>query len=388
MDFRIAGRKDREAFKRLWSYAFNGDEPFYSWYFTDYYNPLNALGGWQDGELRSCLHLHPYDLFLRGSVMPASYIVGVAADPAARQGGGSRYLLAAALREMRQRGHYVSILMPSKAGFYYPFDWRLCYHHLKYVLPLDDLKPGAKPGSFYPAAAKDIAALDAAYRRFVDGKHGYVVRAEQNWLHLLGEHANDQGYTYCLEIDNQPAGYIMYMFRGDRILVKEMVYIDQAARQALFGFLYSHRSQAKTVEWNAPLDMADGTLFTLFDPKQDIRVFPFMAGRVVDVAQALAAARYPAGKYQLKLKIEDGLAPWNNQTFNLSISDRQAVIEAAGPAESEASCSVGALSQLFFGRLGAADLERQGKLQTSTPRVLDLLDKLFPLCDNFINEYF
>lgn len=387
MDFRIATADDLASVRRLWAYAFNGDEPFASWYFTNFYNPANALGCWRDDHLLAVLHMHPYNLYLRGQVMAASYIVGVATDPAARRSGITGPLLAAALAEMKQRNRPVSILMPFKAGFYYPYDWRLCHHHFKYSLDLEDLRSAARAtGDFVPAGTDDIAVLDAVYRCFVAQRHAYVVRSEADWRHLLGEHTNDGGYVYYLNINGQPAGYLLYILRNGRITVREIAYTNTQAQQALMDFLYNHRSHAQTVEWDAPVDTGDKVLFSLFEAKQDIRLFPFMTGRLADVGQALQQARYPAGRWEIDLVVSDSLASWNQQTFPLQVNaGRAELAKACGAAAAE--ISVGALTQLFFGRLSADELVRQGEL-TGSAAAVDTLSALFPPCDNYINEYF
>lgn len=387
MDFRIATPADFESVRQLWRYAFNGDEPFASWYFKNYYNNENALGCWRDDKLLAILHLHPYNLFLRGRVMAASYIVGVATDPSARRGGITSALLASALAEMRRRNRPVSILMPFKAGFYYPYDWRLCHHHLKYSLPLEDLRSAARTaGEFHAAGMEDIGEFDHAYRQFVSKRHAYVIRSEADWRSLLGEHLNDGGYAYILEMNGQPAGYLLYLLRDGHVFVREFIYQDDKAQAALIDFLYNHRSHARTVEWNAPLDLGDKVLFNLFEAKQDIRVFPFMTGRLADVGQALREVCYPSGKWEVDIEISDSLAEWNHRTFQLRVKSGEAVTEALHAAP-KAKLSVGAFTQLFFGRLTAEELVSQGEL-SGDPEAICTLSALFKRCDNYINEYF
>lgn len=387
MDFRLVTEEDDKAVRRLWSYSFNGDEPFFSWYFSQFYDRRNGLGGYENGELLTCLHLHPYQLSLRGSSLATSYIVGVASDPAARRGGMIRHLLTASLEEMRRRGHWISILMPSKAGFYAPYQWLLCYHHLLYVVKLEDLRPLAKPaGNILYIESVTLDFFAQSYAKFVAGKHGYVERTQQDWVHRLNEHINDKGFVYCLEMDGQPAGYIMYSFKGKTMLIKDMVYADARAQAALFSFIYGHRSQAEYIDWNAPVD--DLSYLALFDPKQDIRMYPFMTARLVDVAQALEAARYPAElEDSLTIRVRDDMAPWNHHCFRLTVSGGQGRVEITDQTPAQLECQVGPLTQLFFGRLSASQLWRQGAL-TGQPGAAARMDALFPPCVTYINEYF
>ena len=387
MEYRIATEADFDSVRRLWAYSFNGDEPFATWYFSNYYNPDNALGCWKNGRLQAVLHLHPYQLFLRGRPVDVSYIVGVATDPTARREGLTGSLLSKALAEMNRRNRPLSILMPFKAGFYYPYEWRLCYHHLKFSLQLEDLRSVAKPsGEFRPAGLADAGLLDLVYRCFVADKHGYVVRSLTDWQHLLSEHSNDQGHIYLLESNGRPAGYIMYVLRDGKIIVRELAYCDISAQQALLDFLYGHRSHAQAAEWNDPLDTQDKTLFSLFEAKQDIRVFPFMSARIVNVEQILTHCLYPSGNWSVDLTVADKLAPWNEQSYNLSIEDGQAKVKLL-ESSTETKISVGALTQLVIGRLSAKELARHGELECSDQALLALTE-LFPRCENYINEYY
>lgn len=389
MNFRIVTEEDKEAVKWLWAYCFENHEPFYSWYFSQYYQNENTLGGYQENQLISCLQLVPYQLFLRGQFLATSYIIGLATYPQARRGGVVKELLKEALEEMRRREHYISILMPFNAGFYYPYQWETCYHHYKYIIPLNDLQGISKPwGDFVLVKGKEgITKLQKIYKKFTADKHGYVVRTEMNWRYLLEEHWGEGGFVYLLEKDGKAKGYIMYFLRQNKALIKEMAYTSLEAQKAIFQFLYNHRSQVKTLEWNAPLD--DLTYFLLPDPKNGIRLFPFMTGRVVDVAKALETISYPRGiNEKVSFKIEDNLAFWNNQTFSLEVRDGKGYVEAQGKKDGEISCSIGAFSQLLFGRLSGEELGEMGKLEVTYPKKLEILDKIFPKCNNYINEYF
>ena len=142
MDFRLAKEEDRDLVESLWAYCFEPREhPFFQWYFSKFYQPENVLMGFKDGEMACLTHLNPYTLRLRGRDVPTSYIVGLATHPAARRSGVGRLLLTAALKEMKRRGHYIHILMPSKAGFYQPYGYELYCHQWKETMPLESLRP-------------------------------------------------------------------------------------------------------------------------------------------------------------------------------------------------------------------------------------------------------
>ncbi len=391
MEIRLARDEDTEAVKWLWSYCFEHEtDPFFIWYFSNYYKAENTLVGYEQGTLAVSLQLIPYKLFLRGQVIPMSYVVGVDTDPQMRSGGRINDLMREALVEMRRRNHHASILMPFKAGFYYPYQWEICYHHYKYVLSLDDLKPVAAKGGTFMPVRDDQASIDAlaeVYHKFVQGRHGYVVRSKDDWQAAIGGLFAESGFCYLVMLDGSPSGYVMYTIQQKRIVVREMAYSGQEAQQKLFYFLYNHRSQVSQVEWNAPLD--DTTAFSLFDPKQDIRFFPFMTGRIVDVAKLLTAIGYPAGaKGKLVFHIDDGSAEWNEKDFVLTVADGRGTVVAESDQAPDFRCSVGALTQLVFGRLSVLQLVSMNRMLVNNREAIDLLDVFFPVCNNYINEYY
>ena len=388
MDFQLVKDEDLEAVKWLWSYCFESHEPFFSWYFSNYYQGENTLAGYLDNRLVSCLQLIPYKIFLRGQLLPTSYIIGLATYPEVRQSGVVAGLLKAALEEMRRRGHYVNILMPFKTGFYYHYQWEICYHHYKYLIPLADLKDlAAGWGSFYLVKnGMEIPKLQNVYEKFTADKHGYIVRQKKNWEHILAEVWGEKGFIYLLESPQGPQGYVIYILRDNRIFLREMAYTSLQAQKALFLFLYGHRSQVEMLEWNAPLD--DLTYFNLPEAKREVKIFPFIMGRLVDVAKALESVSYQNGlTEQIKVQIQDNLAPWNNQTFLLKVAEGAGRVKNLGGQAGEIECSVGAFSQLFFGRLSASELNKMGKLKCASSEKIQILDKVFPRCNNYINEY-
>lgn len=385
----MLGPKDEDV-QWLWDYCFEKKhDPFFRWYFSRYCREENVLAGYTGDRMDACLHLNPYKLFLRGTTLPVSYIVGLGVAPEAR-GGGTGELLQGALAEMRRRGHWVNILMPAYPGLYYHYQWELCYHQLHYSIPTSDLAAvAAKWGTLRLfRQPQDTEKLDNIYRRFVEGKNGYALRSLNHWTNLVDEHTLGGGYIYLLENEGQPEGYVFYELVQDGLQVREMAYTSPEAQAGLMQLLYQHRSQAKTVEWNAPLD--DCLHFKLPNPKRAVSLEPFMSARIVDVAKALGAVGYPSGvEASVTLEVTDELAFWNNGLIHLTVKGGQGLVNPL--AKSDAAvvhCPIGALTQLLFGRLSAAELAAMGKISTTDSRALQQLDLLFPKCNNYINEYY
>jgi len=388
MKFGLIGAEHDPTVRLLWAYCFESHEPFYSWYFREYYRRENTLGALENGKLLSCLQLIPYKIFLRGKVFNTSYIVGVASLPEARRGGLVGQLLKASLEEMDKREQAVSLLMPFKGQFYYPYQWSFCYYHYKYTIPLEELKSVAKTyGCFLPVQdKKEIPQLNKVYNIFVGGKNGYILRSSENWRLLLEEHLGEKGYTYLLQEADSPQGYILYYLKDNKFIVREMAYTSFKAQKALLQFIYNHRSQVEMLDWHAPIN--DYIHFFLPDPQKGITLYPFLMARIVNVKRALTALSYPQAINQvLVIKVEDDLASWNDQTFSWQIKNEKAEIEVVDH-KPQLIISVDALSQLYFGTVGAQELYCQERLKVTDEKYVKLLTEIFPCCNNYINEYY
>ena len=390
MEIRIAREEDRGDVERLWDYCFEKrDDPFFRWFFTRHYKKENTLASFRNGRMATCLHLMPYRLFLRGRVLPASFIVGLAAFPEARGTGDIRRLLDAALQESRARGQFVNILMPSKPGYYHPLQWELCYHQYKYSLPLEDLRRLAIAGGVFQTVRSDADwfALQTVYETFTEDKHGYAIRDEYYWRRIIEEHTADGGFVYLVTFDGVPGGYVFYHLVNKKLTVREMAWTNETALGALFRFLYQHRSQASHLEWQTPVE--DLTCCRLPNPENQVMLQPFMAGRVVDAVQALNAITYaPEISLRTVLQIQDEFVPWHSQAIELEVSAGSAHCKYIDTTTPEFSCSIGTFSQLFFGRISAKNMYKSGRVQTNFPGNIAKLDMLFPPRVNYINEYY
>jgi predicted acetyltransferase len=374
MDIRITTIDDLQQVKKLWAYCFENYEPFFSWYFREYYQEENTLGAFLGNKLLSSLQLIPYNIYLRGSVLPTSYIVGVASFPESRGGGIVGKLMQEALVELRKRKHGVSLLMPFQAGFYYPFNFEICYHHYKYEIKLEDLRPVASVyGDFVEIEGTDnITELNKVYQQFVQERHGFIIRSPRNWRLLLEEHIGEKGFSYLLQKEGNFEGYILYYLKDNKMIIREMAYTNYKAQKSLFKFIYDHRSQVEYLEWNAPLD--DSTFYFLKDPKKGITLYPFLTARIVDVAEVLSTISYPKEiNTELVFRVKDNLAPWNNNVFHLTVVNGRAKIQET-KRPPNFIIDIGAFSQLVFGRLSVGDLKYQGRLDIYVPESKILLE--------------
>ena len=395
MQARLLEEHETPLAKELWGYAFERDEPFYSWYFNGVFNPRNCVGLFIGNQLATCLQIPPYTLKLNGNHFDCSYVVGVVTAPEFRNRGIMKSLLKKALEEIRSRDHFVSILMPFDTDFYRPYGWELCYSQLLYEAPLRFIKGlGRREGIFKKVSLeKDLPSLDKIYHRYLRNHHGHVIRSKENWRILIQDLEHYGGYTYLLQDSNHlPEGYVQYLLKGDKLIVRELAYVSQWAKEALLGFLYSHYSQANTIQWPAPMN--DNTYLTIRDtikpaPTNNITLRPFMCGRVVDVPRALEHCKFSSSvNMTFHLKIEDPYGPWNHTTFQVQIKAGVPIATEEPNHPGDLQCSINTFSQLFFGAVSMEEALYMDRAILAKPELLEPLSRIFVKKTNFINEYY
>ena len=388
MDFRLAKEEDRNLVESLWAYCFEPREhPFFQWYFSKFYRPEQVLMGFKDGEMACLTHLNPYTLRLRGRDVPTSYIVGLATHPAARRSGVGRMLLTAALKEMKRRGHYINILMPSKAGFYQPYGYELYCHQWKETMPLESLRPltDRTVRFAFVNSADQWPYLASVYEAYTKPLSGYAVRNEASWRsHIEAQLA--EGYIAVVFHDDTPIAYMFYQIGEGTITSGEFVYATLQGKRGLLEYVYNHRSQGKKFQWNEGIHDQSYRFYP--DGKQGHETMPFMTCRIVDVKGALEQISYPEQvEGSLVIQTEDPLADWNTGTFRLTVRQGRGSVERTEQEKPDAVMPVGTLALLVFGAMDPADLAFNEKLSGSD-KALQTLEAFFPTEKCYINEWY
>lgn len=386
MDFRLASKEDRGLVESLWDYCFeHREDPFFRWYFNHFYQPENVLIGFQDDEMACLTHLNPYTLSLRGKAIDTSYIVGLATHPAARRGGIGGKLLTAALVEMKRRGHYVNILMPSKAGFYQPYGYELYCHQWKETLPLEALRPLTDRTVRYAFvnSSDQWPYLAAIYEGYTKGLSGYALRDEKSWRSHIDAQLGEGNIAVCFDGD-RPIGYAFYQLGQPTIVSGEFVYTCRKGKAGLLGYMYNHRSQGEAFQWNEGIHDQSYRFYP--DGKSGHETMPFMTGRIVDVKGALEQQPYRADG-TITFHTEDPLADWNCGTFTLTVTNGRGIVTREMSKTADVTMPIGTLALLVFGAMDVNDLVFNEKLQGSD-QGFDVLQKLFPTEKNWINEWY
>lgn len=395
MDCRIVTETELPHIMALWDYCFEKKEdPFFQWYFQEYCLQHNLiLGGFseEDGHLQNMLHLNPYSILLRGQEERVPYIVGVATDPADRGRRLTEELLKSAFRLLRRKGCAFALLMPVNAGIYRNYDFAYCYRKHVYEMPLDKLIVPEPSGNLWLRhfSSFDREQFEDLYAALADGYNGLPIRTDFQWHKLLTVHQLEKMQAAVVYHGNEPRGYMFYQIENKTFFIQELVALTPDARWALLRYAGEHQSSADKLYWEAMED--DLTWLDFPEADRAGRIKPFMMARCFNAVQALQRYEVPVNcpDGQVTLLLQDDLLEENNCLVALAVDTGSLYLEKASD-DANAVIPMGAFTQLYFGAFTFTQLVEAGKIrmQSYTPELPEFLDRLFPKCVNFINEYY
>ncbi len=351
------------AYAALAAYAYNGSPDD----MNDWFKALKVatvLGLFEDGQLAVALIDLRLEVWLDGLPVKADGIGGVASAPEVRRRGLVRALIAEHLRQLKDDGVVISLLYPFRFDFYRRMGWGITARMPEFKIPTAQFADyGRRTGRVRPilrsrkgvlqlapgeTVESVIAKLDPIYRSGVSAFNLAVRRDNRRWAQLF-ELPRGQRHVYAWEDGaGKVQGYVALRTpdtpeRSD-LIVREMFAVTPEAWRGLFYFLSCHDSQSGRVA--AALPPEHPMLDLLADPRA-FELGKWTTGpmtRVVDVAgllkekaQALVERSGSAGAAvrstgrgaepgagaaagSCVIKVEDGLAPWNDGCWVVSLS--------------------------------------------------------------------
>ena len=393
MDFRLLQQDTLSQAADLWDYCFEKKgTPFYEWYFKEYALKQNRiLGGFQDGRLQTMLHLNPYVLRVRGKDWKVPYIVGVATDPVARGQHAMGQLMETAFTTLRAMQVPFAILMPIYAGIYQPYGFAWTHLRKRYTLPLAQLDLAGRILDGFTAERVDTrqaeSLLAPIYAKTMVRYHGYAERDHRVWENTLVTAAQENFETVVVKFDGAPTAYALYNRESGTVTVQELLAVDAPSRIWLLQYFKGLAGIYQKLKWLAAED--DLTYLQLPDQALAPQEAPFMMGRVLNAAACLKAMPVPrelVGK-KLVLGLKDEQIALNTMLVKLDFTEKG--IRLLNTLDDpEVLLDAGTFTQLFFGLYGARQLQQAGMIYGDSENALEILDKLFPRENNFINEYF
>jgi predicted acetyltransferase len=317
--------------------------------------PETLLVGELEGRLVAALQLHPLQQWISGEAVAVAGVGTVSISPVQRRRGLGAVLMAAALRAARERGDLGSALYPFRTSFY----GRLGYGHageaLQYRVAPSELPDS--PGRRDVRILDDDAGLRDAhdlYGRWARTQTGQLERSAPLFVRACT--AQDRVLVGYRGDGGILDGYALAVYRPDlprqeRYLeVDELVWMTDAARRALYGWLSSVGDQWEQLllrslpshqlgDWlrEPRLPPGEAPLWGLWQPAATLLMGPMF--RIVDMAGAWDRRRVADGPpLAFSVEVEDVQLPENGGHWSIELAGgRSRAVRTGGAAAAEAS---------------------------------------------------
>ena len=172
------------------------------------------------------------------------------------------------------------------------------------------------------------------------------------------------------------------------MFVRELFYKDLDSLKSILKFIYNHNTQCEKVTISSPVN--DKIRFVLENPKTvDIKVKPFMMGRVINVKEYLEGLEIKSDEeISANIYIEDKFIKENNGTFNISIKNKHIEVRKV-EEEGALQLSINTFTQLAFSYINMKEAMILNDINENKNNkdAIHLLEVLFDKKENYINEY-
>lgn len=320
---------------------------------------------------------------------PAAAVTRVAVEATDRRRGVLTAMMSHQLRQAREEGLALSILVASESVIYGRFgyglassvhDLRVQPRGLRFVVP----EPPLTPRLLTHEEADEI--LPAAFDRARRAHPGQIERAASWWEYWRLERSRDEHVAVVEDASGVARGFARYTMRSSwddaaipdtTMEARDVIWETGEAGVAIWRYLLGI-DLVRTIRMHArPMD--EPLRWMLDDPRRVTGVGPrdFLWVRFVDVAAALASRRYAVPGRLIVDVTSDDLLPGNGGVWALEVGDDGMATVQRADAAPDVSCGIADLGAAFFGGVTFSALARAGRVREERAGGLVRADTLF-----------
>jgi predicted acetyltransferase len=382
----LAGRGEREEFKRIAKYCFA--DPV-GW--SDRIFPLErgdeAWGVFRGRTLQSGLVTREYVARLFGGWHRLSGISLVETPPEFRNNRNISSLFDRVLKKERESGKLFSALYPFSFEYYARYGYGLLGGPLFASFAPENIaleKPPAGEYAAYTGARAQLTDYHTVYETWV-ASHSFGIRPRRSSAHFNDHLAWSQDRIVLYYEGKTCGGFVrlhkkIYDNVPSDLEIRKIAWRDERAFRALMYLLQTHRNQIKEVKWYMPAAVPIASVMR--NPRIGLQRLSDWMARPLDLPALcrLKAEERPA-KNDIVFAVEDELLPQNTGTYR--IRGRTVAKEKFRP---ELAVPLPLFSSMFFGCLSPADARLAGRLP---PGTLEGADGFFTADPSiFVSEFF
>ncbi len=344
--------------------------------------------GWFDGDmLVSQVAVYPMQIQVFGKQYAMGGLTGVGTYPEYSNMGLMHKLLEQVLKNMREKGRYISYLYPYSIPYYRRKGWELISDKISYEIKDYQLPKSRQVAGSVRRVKIDSEELKKTYARYAAHTHGAIIRDELAWNeYWLWDNDDIMAAIYYNESD-EPDGYLIYWIENDVFYIKDMIFNDEEARTGLWNFVSAHFSMIDKVEGNTYTD--EPLAFLLEDASIKEVISPYYMGRIVDFTAFIADYPFKADgtDREWRFSMTDPIMECNQGSFLLKIS-KDGKGEAIKISEQcTDKINIQTMTTMLMGYKRPDYLAKIGRIQASG-ETIDMLEDAIEQQTPYISDYF
>ncbi len=283
---------DKQQAREIWELRFHDSLSFIDWFFTERYSPETSFCAEENGRILSILHGSIMELRVRGIILPAMMISGVATLPGYEGQGLMKRVLFALFTECQRRNIPLAFHKPSHFSIYRAVGEFPCYDALFHTRETEPQSPVVWD------ALPDAGALLRVYEQATAHYSGIVMRSYADMEKRIHDLTCDGTKFLLHQTGGVLGGYLFASEEDD-------------------GSLYCEEALATTpVAYEAMLARLPKGSVVKLPPDVPIKggLQPWGVMIPVDVPRLLRALCEEPSAF--RLEVLDSMMPWNNGVFD------------------------------------------------------------------------
>ncbi|QOR36086.1 GNAT family N-acetyltransferase [Clostridium sp. 'deep sea'] len=387
MNLRLANNSDLLEIKELWQYCFDDSEQFVNYYFKNRYIPENTLVIEENSRIITSLQMNQYQLHVANKTINTSYIVGISTLPDKRGIGLMKRILPAALQAIKSKGQSFALMMAIDSRLYLKYQFAYICEQLCFNYQTANCKKQHINVSYKKASHEDSRILMEIYNRKYRNTFIKLLRDEEFFKELIKELASENINLFLIKDNDltEYTGYFTYLIEENTFYIRELCYLNLNTLHGILNFVYQHSMQADTAEI---ITCSNDFLkqITPINKHTEINIFPFIMGRIINVAKFLNFNLPNAKKCEITIKVIDNYLAENNNCYLLKLKNNQlTTLQTTNKPQLE--MGIETLTQVSCGYLSAIISREMGLITVFDEVAFMNFTGLFNKSNNYLNEY-
>jgi len=364
---------------------------------------IEYWGLYEDGKLAGEMRLHDFRMNVRGVMLPAGGLGGVAVDLLRKKEGIAKDLCSFYLQRFFDKGASMALLWPFRPDFYKKMGFGIGSPVYQYRLSPRDLPNRRGKERVCYLDKSDAKELCECYNRLCYKTTGMCEETEIGFVKILDRdpEARVVGYRHNGKIQ----GYLIFKFTAEgtesfldnSLQVIECLFETPEALNGLLGFLHTQFDQVDRIV----LSVHDDQFYHLpVNPTSDRKhIIPsvhhesHIAGvgimyRVLNARiffESMKGKRFGGGSLGIAIKLRDSFVPANQGPLSIMFDKGEARLATEKDCDVEIEMDISDFSSMIMGAATFDRLRFYGLASISDERRIEAVSEIFrtdqkPVC--------